>query len=179
MQIQTMDSSSTALIFVKMNSKLFDRYDCQHGLSFGINVDVVGKILKMCDQNDRVSLSYGTEGDAQDCVSWEFESPSGTHSIDFEMKTMDVDSQKLSLQEGDFQYEVTMPSKNFMESVKVLRETSETAIFTFSENRLTLVANGEHTVSNLEITPVNEANDDDCIEFDNHTDQKMVLAFNT
>jgi len=179
LSIQTMDSSGTALIFLKMNSKLFDRYECQHGLSFGMNVDVVGRILKMCDQSDRVNLSYGGEGDSQDCASWEFESPSGSHSIDFEMKTLDVDATRLALKDDDYHYEVTMPSKSFMESIKTLRDVSETAVLTFSKDRLELTANGEHTTSNLEVTPVNAANDDDCVEFDNHTDQKMVLAFNT
>jgi len=76
-QLQAMDNSHVALVYLKLEQAGFDPYRCDRNLSLGINIATLSKILKAAGNDDIITLKAMDEGDA-DTLSLIFESQGNT-----------------------------------------------------------------------------------------------------
>ncbi len=65
MFIQTMDSSKVSVLEIVILSSWFDFYSCQYdNIKFGINTNILYKILSSRDKTQTIHFEYNTEDDA-------------------------------------------------------------------------------------------------------------------
>merc|ERR550514_200062 len=96
------------------------------------------------DMVKEVKLGCGTEGDKQNCVTFEFEDPAGDHTADFEMRLQEVDNEELGLPDmAEYEYEVRMPSKMLRDIVSNMKEIGDSLEMTFLANKVVFKAIGE------------------------------------
>merc|ERR1719428_574639 len=88
MQVQSMDSSHVALVSLFLRESAFSEFKCDRPTSLGMNVDSLGKILKMCGPNDSLKLRYSTNADV---VSFQCESGEDDRIADFDLKLMQIE----------------------------------------------------------------------------------------
>merc|ERR1712151_1483105 len=58
LQVQAMDSSHVALVSLLLRESAFAEFKCDRATSLGMNVDSLGKILKMCGPADSLKLRW-------------------------------------------------------------------------------------------------------------------------
>merc|ERR1712137_862699 len=63
LQVQSMDSSHVALVSLFLRESAFSDFKCDRPTSLGMNVDSLGKILKMCGPNDSLKISWQNDSD--------------------------------------------------------------------------------------------------------------------
>merc|ERR1711920_574470 len=64
LQVQSMDSSHVALVSLLLRESAFENFKCDRPTSLGMNVDSLGKILKMCGPNDSLKLRWQNDADS-------------------------------------------------------------------------------------------------------------------
>lgn len=159
LKIQCMDSTAINLMAVQMKEPFFEDYMCENPMRLGMNVNVLKKIMKMSSPADRVSISCGTEGDKQNCVTFEFESPAGDHLAEYEMRLYDVDSEELGLHgQQDWEYEVRMPSKQFRDMVNNMKEIGDSLSIVFAPGKMVFKASGDFGDGTQEVRDGKEIN---------------------
>merc|ERR1719487_3234529 len=73
-QVQCMDSSNVGMVHLMMKESAFDEYQCDSNVTLGLNVEAMGKVLRMCGPSDRVIIKAG--GDVpEEKLRFEFISP--------------------------------------------------------------------------------------------------------
>merc|ERR1712178_660039 len=63
LQVQAMDSSHVALVSLLLRESAFAEFKCDRATSLGMNVDSLGKILKMCGPADSLKLRWQNDAD--------------------------------------------------------------------------------------------------------------------
>merc|ERR1712093_514375 len=91
LQVQSMDSSHVALVSMLLRESAFADFKCDRASSLGMNVDSLGKILKMCGPNDSLKLRWQNEADV---ISFQCESGDDDRISDFELKLMQMKASK-------------------------------------------------------------------------------------
>merc|ERR1719326_236506 len=73
-QIQCTDSANVGLVHLDMRStsKNFQSYHCSKPLTFGLNMEYLAKVLKLCESTDKLTLEVDTAKSGM--VYWTFES---------------------------------------------------------------------------------------------------------
>lgn len=56
LEMQVMDNSHIAIIYLNINSCAFDEYICEERFSMGLNFTSFNKILKCIDGNDKLTI---------------------------------------------------------------------------------------------------------------------------
>merc|ERR1712066_248386 len=87
LQVQAMDSSHVALVSLMLRESAFAEFKCDRATSLGMNVESLGKVLKMCGPSDSLKLRWQ---DGEDIVNFQCES--GDDRItDFSLKLMQIE----------------------------------------------------------------------------------------
>ena len=108
--LQAMDSSHVSLCSLNLRSDMFDHFRCDRGVSLGLNLANMSKILKCMGNDDVVTLKSEDEGDT---LTMMFEAEDNSRISDFEMKLMDIDSEHLGIPEQEYNTTIQMPSSEF------------------------------------------------------------------
>merc|ERR1719324_2030933 len=82
-QVQSMDSSHVALVSLLLRESAFQEFKCDRGVSLGMNVDSLQKVLRMCGASDSLKLRADTGADH---VSFQCESSAEDRIADFDLK---------------------------------------------------------------------------------------------
>merc|ERR1712019_215228 len=90
--------------------------------SLGMNVESLGKVLKMCGPSDSLKLRWQ---DGEDIVNFQCES--GDDRItDFTLKLMQIESEHMEIPEQHYKVIAKLPSSEFQKICKDLKEFGET-----------------------------------------------------
>ncbi|CEM21939.1 unnamed protein product [Vitrella brassicaformis CCMP3155] len=109
-KLQAMDSSHVSMVCLDMTVDCFTVFRCdQQQMTLGLNMKSVTQILKLCGNDDTVTLSCD---DDPQRLTFKFESGEDRVS-EFEMNLMEIDAEHLGIPDTDFQAEITMASKEF------------------------------------------------------------------
>merc|ERR1711948_111706 len=85
----SMDSSHVALVSLLLRESAFSEFKCDRPTSLGMNVDSLGKILKMCGQSDSLKLKWLNDADT---VTFQCESGEEDRIAEFQLKLMQIES---------------------------------------------------------------------------------------
>merc|ERR1712118_60726 len=87
LQVQAMDSSHVALVSLLLRESAFAEFKCDRATSLGMNVDSLGKILKMCGPTDSLKLRWQNDADI---MNFQCESGEDDRIADFDLKLMQI-----------------------------------------------------------------------------------------
>jgi proliferating cell nuclear antigen len=108
--LQAMDSSHVSLIHLMLKAGGFAKYRCDRAISLGINLDAMSKILKCAGNDDVVTIKAGEDDDS---VTFVFESPKHDKMSEFQLKLLDINSDRLGIPDVKYQCAVSMSAAEF------------------------------------------------------------------
>merc|ERR1712021_204364 len=149
-QVQSMDSSHVALVSLLLRESAFAEFKCDRPTSLGMNVDSLGKILKMCGQND--SLKLRAQNDA-DVVSFQCESGEDDRIADFDLKLMQIESEHMEMPEQQYKVVAKLPSAEFQKICRDLKEFGETMQIQASKEGIRFTVVGDVGTGNVMLKP--------------------------
>merc|ERR1711988_1526903 len=150
LQVQSMDSSHVALVSLMLRESAFAEFKCDRPTSLGMNVDSLGKILKMCGPNDALKLRWQNEADT---ISFQCESGEDDRISDFELKLMQIESEHMEIPEQQYKVVAKMPSAEFQKICRDLKEFSETMQVQASKEGITFTVAGDIGTGRVVLKP--------------------------
>merc|ERR1712093_308905 len=150
LQVQSMDSSHVALVSLMLRESTFAEFKCDRPTSLGMNVDSLGKILKMCGPNDALKLRWQNEADV---ISFQCESGDDDRISDFELKLMQIESEHMEIPEQQYKVVAKMPSGEFLKVCRDLKEFGETMQIQASKDGIRFSVQGDVGTGNVVLKP--------------------------
>jgi len=148
-QVQSMDSSHVALVSLLLRESAFEEFKCDRPTSLGMNIESLGKILKMCGPSDQLKLTWQNEADV---VSFQCESEED-RIADFDLKLMQIESEHMEIPEQQYKVVAKMPSSEFQKICKDLKEFGETMQVKASKEGITFSVQGDLGAGNVMLKP--------------------------
>jgi proliferating cell nuclear antigen len=150
LQVQSMDSSHVALVSLILRESAFSEYKCVRPASLGMNVDSLGKILKMCGTSDSLKLKWQTDADT---VSFQCEGGDQDRISEFDLKLMQIESEHMEIPEQQYKVVAKLPSSEFQKICKDLKEFGETMQVKASKEGITFSVSGDVGTGNVLLKP--------------------------
>merc|ERR1712127_31856 len=145
-----MDSSHVALVSLMLRESAFSDFKCDRPTSLGMNVDSLGKILKMCGPN--ASLKLLAKQDA-DVVSFQCESGEDDRIADFDLKLMQIEAEHMEIPEQQYKVVARLPSAEFLKVCRDLKEFGETMQIQASKDGIRFSVAGDVGTGNVVLKP--------------------------
>merc|ERR1711904_712559 len=149
-QVQSMDSSHVALVSLLLREAAFQDFKCDRAVSLGMNVDSLGKILRMCGASDSLKLRADTGADH---VSFQCESSAEDRIADFDLKLMEIESEHMEIPEQQYKVVAKMPSAEFQKICRDLKDFGETMQISASKEGLRFTVQGDLGSGNVMLKP--------------------------
>merc|ERR1712217_505280 len=118
LQVQAMDSSHVALVSLLLRESAFAEFKCDRATSLGMNVDSLGKILKMCGPADSLKLRWQNDADI---VNFQCESGEDDRIADFDLKLMQIESEHMEIPEQQYKVVAKLSSSEFLKVCRDLK----------------------------------------------------------
>ncbi|THH28941.1 hypothetical protein EUX98_g5249 [Antrodiella citrinella] len=144
--LQAMDNSHVALVSVKLDESGFKSYRCDRPMPLGVNLNSLTKVLK-CAKDDDLCILKAT--DDADILSLTYEARNSDRIAEYDMKLMDIDSDKLGIPDTDYDARVTMPSVEFGRIVRDLSQLGESVRIEVSKEGVRFFTEGEAANGNI------------------------------
>lgn len=97
MSLQAMDTSHVSLVAVQLKSEGFTSYRCDRGLTLGMNLGNLTKILKCANNDDEITLKSPDDTDKMTLV---FEAANKSENSEYQLKLMNLDCEYLGIPVG-------------------------------------------------------------------------------
>jgi proliferating cell nuclear antigen len=150
LQVQSMDSSHVALVSLLLRESAFSEFKCDRPTSLGMNVDALGKILKMCGPNDSLKIRWQNDADV---VSLQCETGEEDRISEFDLKLMQIESEHMEVPEQSYKVTVHMPSGEFQKICRDLKEFGETMQIKASKEGIQFSVQGDVGAGNVLLKP--------------------------
>merc|ERR1712039_444500 len=150
LQVQSMDSSHVALVSLLLRESAFSEFKCDRPTSLGMNVDSLGKILKMCGPNDSLKVRWQNDADS---VSFQCETGEDDRISEFDLKLMQIESEHMEVPEQHYKVTAKMPSSEFQKICRDLKEFGETMQIKASKEGITFSVQGDEGAGNVMLKP--------------------------
>merc|ERR1712190_392354 len=146
---------------------------CDRPTSLGMNVDSLGKILKMCGPNDSLKLRW--QNDAAS-VNFQCESGDDDRIADFDLKLMQIESEHMEIPEQHYKVTAKMPSAEFQKICRDLKEFGETMQMKASKEGITFSVQGDVGVGNVMLKPREAEKPEDKVTLTVHENVTATFA---
>merc|ERR1712113_1035435 len=150
LQVQAMDSSHVALVSLLLRESAFAEFKCDRATSLGMNVDSLGKILKMCGPTDSLKLRWQNDADI---VNFQCESGEDDRIADFDLKLMQIESEHMEIAEQQYKVAAKLPSAEFLKVCRDLKEFGETMQIHASKEGIRFSVQGDVGTGNVMLKP--------------------------
>merc|ERR1712072_1300859 len=144
------DSSHVALVSLLLRESAFAEFKCDRATSLGMNVDSLGKILKMCGPSDSLKLRWQNDADT---VNFQCESGEDDRIADFDLKLMQIESEHMEIPEQQYKVTAKLPSGEFQKICRDLKEFGETMQVKASKEGITFSVQGDLGTGNVMLKP--------------------------
>ena len=158
-RMQAMDNSHIALInFFLDSSKAFSHYKCNVEMSIGINVVSLQKVLKLCNNEDILTLQKSNQEDKMNLL---FESPNGSKISQFCVNLIDIEQEQLGIPEVKYKTYFSMSSQELVRICKDFKELADTVtISSDSKTGIKFSFCSDTTNGNVTLSPNSSMSDD-------------------
>merc|ERR1711976_487305 len=150
LQVQAMDSSHVALVSLLLRESAFAEFKSDRATSLGMNVDSLGKILKMCGPSDSLKLRWQNDADI---VNFQCESGEDDRIADFDLKLMQIESEHMEIPEHQYKVVAKLPSSEFLKVCRDLKEFGETMQIQASKEGIRFSVQGDVGTGNVVLKP--------------------------
>merc|ERR1712113_1016210 len=149
-QVQSMDSSHVALVSLLLRESAFSEFKCDRPTSLGMNVDSLGKILKMCGQSDALRLKWKNEADT---VTFQCVGGDQDRISEFDLKLMQIESEHMEIPEQQYKVIARLPSGEFQKICRDLKEFGETMQVKANKEGIAFSVQGDVGSGNVLLKP--------------------------
>jgi len=122
LELQAMDNSHVSLVILDFKKAAFDFYRCDSERSIGLNMETVVKVMRMCGNDDSVTLRHQDDSDQMEFC---FENEQERKTSSFKMKLMVIEDERMGVPEIDFDTEVYMSTKVYTSTIGQLSQFSD------------------------------------------------------
>merc|ERR1712083_186252 len=119
-------------------------------MGLGMNVDSLGKILKMCGPNDSLKLRWQNDADV---VNFQCEGGDDDRIADFDLKLMQIESEHMEIPEQQYKVVAKLPSAEFQRICRDLKEFGETMVVNASKEGIRFSVQGDIGTGNVLLKP--------------------------
>jgi len=178
-QLQAMDSSHVALVYLELKNDGFEHYRCDRNQSLGISLKNMSQILKCAGNDDQITMKADDNGDA---VTFLCESKDQDRISSFELKLMDIDSENLGIPNTAYTVVVKMPSMEFQRICRDLGTIGDTVKINTQKDGIQFSAKGDIGSGSITVKPSTDAkvdeaeNDEDDEDEDNDKKKKKSAS---
>merc|ERR1712066_565016 len=139
-----------ALVSLMLRESAFSEFKCDRPTSLGMNVDSLGKILKMCGPSDSLKLKWRTDADT---VTFQCEGGEQDRISEFDLKLMRIESEHMEIPEQQYKVVARLPSGEFQKICRDLKEFGETMQVKASKEGITFSVQGDVGAGNIMLKP--------------------------
>merc|ERR1719428_603781 len=150
LQVQAMDSSHVALVSLMLRESAFCEFKCDRPTSLGMNVESLGKVLKMCGPSDSLKLRWQNDADI---VNFQCESGEDDRIADFDLKLMQIESEHMEIPEQQYKVVAKLPSAEFLKVCRDLKESGETMSIQANKEGIRFSVQGDVGTGNVLLKP--------------------------
>lgn len=137
---QAMDLSHVSLISLELQKSLFIHFSCDRDVSVGINLPSFSKFLKCAGNDDILTLKLLDDAETLSIV---FESDNKGRLSEFKLKLIDIDVEKLSIPDQNFDATCTLSSLEFHRTVRDMIQLGDTCSISSEKNQIKFTVNGD------------------------------------
>lgn len=176
LQVQCMDSSNVGMVHLMMKESAFDEFHCSEPVTLGLNVEALGKVLRMCGSNDKVVLKAGGDVPAEK-LRFEFISPDDDRIADFEMSAMSIEAAPVGVPplEGS-KVIATLPSNDLKKAVTDLKEFGDFLRVTTTKDGIKFNSEGDIGTANVLLKSRTSAKPEECTSIDGTAEIDMSFG---
>merc|ERR1712066_1145594 len=124
-------------------------FKCAHPVSLGMNIESLGKVLKMCPQNDPLKVKYS----GSESITFQSDGGDQDRISEFDLKLMQIESEHMEIPEQHFKVVVKLPSGEFQKICRDLKEFGETMTLTATKEGVKFSVAGDVGAGNVFIKP--------------------------
>jgi proliferating cell nuclear antigen len=176
-QLQAMDSSHVALVYLMLRESGFENFRCDRSQSLGINMASMSKMLKCSGKDDSITMRC-EEG--ADTLTFLFETPAKDRVSEFQLKLMDIEGESLGIPDQDYTCVVEMPASEYARICRDLSALGDTVTIDVKKEAVTFTTSGDigkGSVSLKPTTSVDKPEEKTTIECKDHTNLKFALKY--
>merc|ERR1712084_67896 len=133
-----------------LRESAFSEFKCDRPTSLGMNVESLGKILKMCGQSDSLKLRWQSEADT---VNFQCEGGDQDRISEFDLKLMQIESEHMEIPEQHYKVVAKLPSGEFQKICRDLKEFGETMQVNASKECIKFSVQGDVGAVNVMLKP--------------------------
>ena len=138
MEIQAMDGSHVCLIDMILKKSAFSTYKLDQDISIGVNLTSLNTLLKMSKKNDSVAFKHPKDTDAL-----ELKIAGSKKKLDFNLKLMEIEQERLETMEFPYDRIVTLDSSEFEKLIKNATSIGDSCDISITENSLDFKITGD------------------------------------
>mmetsp|Transcript_75273 Transcript_75273/g.119671 ORF Transcript_75273/g.119671 Transcript_75273/m.119671 type:complete len:266 (+) Transcript_75273:108-905(+) len=168
-RVQAMDSSHVSLVNLYLSATSFSNFKCDAQHTLGINFSALNKVLKCSKPKDSITMRHE---DDSDTLSLIFSDENDERTLSFELKLMDIDSERLVIPDTEYRATIRMSSKEFKTVCTDFQSIGESLGIACSKEAVRFTLNGEIGVG--QVTYKHNANVDDIDELDKHPNNVLI-----
>ena len=162
--LQAMDSSHVSLVHMLLRTEGFEEYRCDRPSVMGLNLLAVSKVLKCAGNTDSCTLRFREDSDT---LAMAFESPKGDRVSKFELKLLEIDTERMGIPKTEYEAVVKMPSVEFQ---RICRDmtilTSDSILISCTKGDVCFSVKGEIGSGSVECRATADADLEDAVTID-------------
>ncbi|EER16222.1 proliferating cell nuclear antigen, putative [Perkinsus marinus ATCC 50983] len=116
-RVQTMDTTHVALVQMELKESAFDEFRCDRESCVGINFEALTKLLKLCRDDDSLSLKK-----EEDCDTLTITSAGEGRAVECDMNLMDIENEQLGVPDCEYSCEIKMKCSQFAKICRDLKD---------------------------------------------------------
>jgi len=144
--LQAMDQSHVSLVALILKADGFEHYRCDRPLAMGLNLVNMSKMLKCAGNDDSITMKADDNGDT---VSFLFENEEKDRISEFELKLMDIDSERLGIPDTEHSAVVKMPSADFQRICRDLATIGDSVAISVTKDGVKFSTTGDMGSANI------------------------------
>jgi proliferating cell nuclear antigen len=158
MQLQAMDTSHVSLVALMIRGEGFDHFRCDRGLSLGLNLASMTKVLKCAQNDDIMTLKAADEPEE---LTFVFESEKADRISDFDIKLMDIDSDHLGIPDMKYSAVVSMPAGEFQRIMRDMVTIGDSVMIECTKEAVKFSSEGDIGKANVTVRQTTSVDNED------------------
>jgi len=140
MSLQAMDTSHVSLVAVQLKHDGFEKFRCDRGITLGMNLGNLTKILKCANNDDQITLKSADDSDKMTLI---FEAKNKSEMSEYQLKLMNLDCEYLGIPDTSYSVNIKMPSSKFMRICRDLAQIGDSITISCTKEGVRFSATGD------------------------------------
>lgn len=167
LELQAMDVSNVALVFVRVETRAFATYDCPDPVTAGVAFGKLHKILSCVDNEHELTLALSSSH--LDLIARDAR---GRREARFSLPLLEIDMEQVVVPEMSFDATCTMATDAFHRIVRDFAQLGDTLDLSATERTLVIAVRGESGQGRVQLS----ASDRTTLSVRNGTAPRLSLA---